>query len=256
MKKLAGFVLALFGFIAPGHAEKLVSSLSTHQVLISSSFTGTELVLFGSVERDAATVARRGGYDLVVTVIGPKQTLVTRKKERVLGIWTNAEARTFIEAPAYLAVLSNRAIDQVTSRENAQKLAIGLANIPIQQKVGISIVPSQPDDTFRNALVRLREAHGLYREEANAVTFLTPNLFRAGIQIPAEAPLGTYEVDIKLFADGTNLAQTTSALEIVKVGVEQYVASAARDHALLYGLTTMFMALFTGWLASVIFRKD
>jgi uncharacterized protein (TIGR02186 family) len=239
-----------------GRAERLVSSLSSHQVLISSSFTGTELVLFGSVERDATTVARRGGYDLVVTVIGPRQTLVTRKKDRILGIWTNTSSRTFVEAPAYLAVLSNRPVDTITTPDNMEKLNVGLANVPLPVRVGISKVLSVPDDTFRNALIRLRAAHGLYREEANAVTFLTPNLFRATIKIPAEAPLGSYEVDIKLFADGANLAQTSSALEIVKVGVEQYVASAARDHALLYGLVTMLMALATGWLASVIFRRD
>lgn len=240
----------------PARAERLVSSLSSHQVLITSNFTGTELVLFGSVERDAATVARRGGYDLIVTVIGPRQTLVTRKKNRVLGIWANTASRTFTEAPAYLSVLSNKQLDQITSPENIQRLGIGLANVPIPVRVGISKVTSVPGDTFREALIRLKGSHGLYREETNAVTFLTPNLFRASIKIPAEAPLGSYEVDIKLFADGANLAQTSSALEIVKVGVEQYIANAARDHGLLYGLATMLMALATGWLASVIFRRD
>ncbi len=256
-RSLAAFALiALAAACAPAQAEKLVSSLSTHQVMISSSFTGTELVLFGSVERDGSTVPRRGGYDLVVTVAGPRQTLVTRKKDRVLGIWANAESRAFTEAPTYLAVLSNRPIDAITTPETMQKLGLGLANVPFFQQAGISKVLTVPDDTFRNALIRLKGTHGLYREENNAVTFLTPNLFRASIQIPAEAPLGTYEVDIKLFADGASLAQTTSALEIVKVGIEQYVASTARDHALLYGLATMLMALATGWLASVIFRRD
>jgi uncharacterized protein (TIGR02186 family) len=244
------------GIVTPAAGEKLVSSLSTHQVLITSSFTGTELVLFGSVERDAATVPRRGGYDLVVTVMGPHQTLVTRRKRHVLGIWTNAQSRTFVDVPAYLAVLSNRPIGEIAPPEVTQKMSIGLRNFPLAQRTGISKVLSVPDDSFRNALIRLKNEHGLYREEANAVTFLTPNLFRAGIQLPAEAPLGTYEIDIKLFADGTNLAQTSSALEIVKVGVEQLVASAARDYALLYGLATMLMALVTGWLASVIFRRD
>jgi uncharacterized protein (TIGR02186 family) len=250
----AAILLALAAF--PARAERLVSSLSSHQVLISSNFAGTELVLFGSVERDAAAVPRRGGYDLVVTVIGPRQTVVTRRKSRVLGIWTNSASRTFTEAPAYLAVLSNKQLDQITPVESMQRLGIGLANVPIDVLAGISKVPSVPDDTFREAMIRLKGTHGLYREEANAVTFLTPNLFRASIKIPAEAPLGNYDVDIRLFADGTSLAQTSSALEIVKVGVEQYIANAARDHGFLYGLATMLMALATGWLASVIFRRD
>jgi uncharacterized membrane protein YfcA len=44
--------------------------------------------------------------------------------------------------------------------------------------------------------------------------------------------------------------------EVVKVGFEQFVAQAAREYGLLYGFATALMALLTGWLASVVFRKD
>jgi len=88
------------------------------------------------------------------------------------------------------------------------------------------------------------------------VTFLTPTLFRTGIPLPAEVAIGTYDVDIKLFAGGALLARTETAFEIVKVGFEQFVANAARQHSLLYGLATAMMALMTGWLASVVFRRD
>jgi hypothetical protein len=40
------------------------------------------------------------------------------------------------------------------------------------------------------------------------------------------------------------------------VGFEQFVASSARDHGLLYGLATAGLALLTGWIASVVFRRD
>jgi uncharacterized protein (TIGR02186 family) len=243
-------VMSVLG-AAPAAAERLVTSLSTHQVLISSNFTGTELVLFGSIERDAATVARRGGYDIIVTVIGPREGMVARRKGRFLGIWTNVQSYTFDRAPAYLAVLSNRPLDAIASPDIARRMEIGLRNFPLTQASG-----SQPPESFKDALIRLRTERGFYREESSAVTFLTPNLFRASIAIPAESELGNYEVDVKLFADGTNIARTTSALEIVKVGVEQFVANAARDHALLYGLATMLMALLTGWFASIVFRRD
>jgi uncharacterized protein (TIGR02186 family) len=237
--------------VRPAVAERLVTSLSTHQVMISSNFTGTELVLFGSVERDAATVPRRGGYDIIVTVIGPREGMVTRRKGRILGIWTNVESFTFDRAPAYLAVLSNRPLDAIVPPDIARRAEIGLQNFPLTQTSG-----GQPPGLFRDALIRLRTQRGFYREETSAVTFLTPNLFRASIAIPAESELGNYEVDVKLYADGTNIARTTSALEIVKVGIEQFVANAARDHALLYGLATTLMALLTGWFASIVFRRD
>ena len=57
---ILGAALTLVATAAPAAAERLVSSLSSHRVLITPSFTGTELVLFGTVERDAASVPRRG----------------------------------------------------------------------------------------------------------------------------------------------------------------------------------------------------
>ena len=97
---------------------------------------------------------------------------------------------------------------------------------------------------------------GLYYQQPNAVTFLTATLYRAAIPLPANVPTGNYAVDVKLFADGAMVARTTSALEVIKTGFEQYVADAARDNGLLYGLVTALLALITGWFSSVVFRRD
>ena len=88
------------------------------------------------------------------------------------------------------------------------------------------------------------------------MTFLTPTLFRTGIPLPGEVPIGTYDVDIKLFADGALVTRTDTAFEIVKVGFEQFVATTAHQNGFAYGLVTAFMALMTGWMASIVFRKD
>jgi len=239
----------------PAAAERLVVSLSNHHVMITSSYTGVELVLFGSVERDAAATARRGPYDIVATITGPRESLRTRRKQRVLGIWVNTAARTFIDPPSYLAVLASRPLDAITSSENQRRLQLGIANTPFPELIHDDI-GEVSNDPFRAALVRLMHERGLYSEEPNAVTFLTPTLFRAAIPLPAQVPTGNYDVDVKLFADGGLIAHTDSAFEIVKVGFEQFVVNAAREHGLLYGLATALMALATGWLASIAFRRD
>lgn len=253
-------LLAALGALAaspvPAAGERLVASLSNHRVMVTSNFTGEELVLFGGIEQDAASRPRRGGYDIVVTVTGPRQTTVTFRKARMLGIWFNADSRVFENAPAYLAVLANRPLDAITNTETLRRLQLGLDNVPLPQRASVNIADAASDDPFRLAFIKIKTDHGLYREASNGVTFLTPTLYRASIPLPAEVPVGTYEVDVRLFADGAQIARTPSPFEVYKFGFEQIVTSAARDHGLLYGLATAMMAIATGWFASVVFRRD
>jgi len=241
---------------APASAEQLVVSLSSHRVAINSNFVGENLVLFGAIEPDPGKILRPRGYDLVVTVTGPRVTLRTRRKARVLGIWVNVDSREFVRVPSYLAVLGNRPVAAIAQPDALRRLQVGLDNFLLPQRLGPDLADTVHDEPFRQAFVRQQNEHGFYLESANAVTYLTPNVFRAAIPLPANVPTGNYAVDVKLFADGALITRTTSALEVTKAGFEQYVADAARDNGLLYGLATALMALVTGWVASVVFRRD
>ena len=237
-------------------AERLITSLSQHRVGVTSSFTGSEVVLFGGIERETGVLPLRGNYDVAVTVTGPRQNTVVFRKERVLGIWVNYDSRTFENAPGYFSVLTNRKLDTIASAETLRRLQIGLDNLALPQRFESGARESGGDDLFRAALLKLKEDHELYRQESNGVTFLTPALFRASIPLPADVPIGTYEVDVSLFADSAPIARTPSALEIYKAGFEQVVTSTAQSHGLLYGMITAMMAVLTGWFASVVFRRD
>jgi uncharacterized protein (TIGR02186 family) len=155
-----------------------------------------------------------------------------------------------------LTVLSNRTITDITDINTLRRTQTGLARILLPQEISGDIADSIRDDPFRQAFLRLKIERNLYRETQNGVTFLTPALIRAAIPIPDDAPTGNYDIDVKLFADGTLLSRQQTAMEVVKVGFEQFVANAARDYGLLYGLATALMGLLTGWFASVVFRRD
>jgi uncharacterized protein (TIGR02186 family) len=240
----------------PASAERLVVSLSNHRVAVTSNFTGEDLVLFGTIEPDRPRAALRNAYDLVVTVTGPLQTMRTRRKDRVLGIWVNVDAREFVRVPTYLGVLSNRPVGEITNADTARRLQLGLNNFLLPQRIGPDTADTVRDDPFRVAFVKLQAQQGLYRESPTAVTFLTPTVFRVAIPMPANAPTGSYGIDVQLFAGGAVVARTQTALEVMKAGFEQFVAEAARDHGLLYGLFASLMALTIGWFGSVIFRRD
>jgi uncharacterized protein (TIGR02186 family) len=251
----AGLTLCA-ALMPPVRAERLIVSISNHSVTVTPNYSGEELVLFGSIEKDSATPAGRTGYDLAVTVSGPRADIVTRRKERRFGIWINTDYRQFLQVPGYLALFSNRPFDAIASPEVERRQQLGLDNVLLTQRVGPDYADVVPNDAFRRAFIRLQTLHGLYREDTTAVTFLTPTLFRTGIPLPAQVPIGTYQVEIKLFANGALVTRTDTAFEIVKVGFEQFVATNARQNGLVYGLITAAMALMTGWMASIVFRRD
>jgi len=127
----------------PAGAERLVLSISRHQVMVTSSFTGTQIVLFGTIEPDRPGARLRNSYDLVATVVGPRQTAVTRRKERVVGIWANVASRTFVNVPTYLAIMSNRPFEEIAETDLLRRQQIGLDYFVLTQQVGSDLADNR-----------------------------------------------------------------------------------------------------------------
>jgi uncharacterized protein (TIGR02186 family) len=253
------WALLLFAMLtlaaAPARAERLVTSVSSSRVLITSSYTGAELVLFGAIERDASSVSRSGPYDIVVTVRGPMQPVVVREKQRLGFVWVNAEQVKYGELPGYLAVYASRPLAEVTSPELRERFQLGVMDVISVRAGGLPMQANRGGD-FHAALIRIRTQQNLFQQVDRGVVFLAPQLFRAGISVPATAPLGNYEVTVMLFGDGAPLATEKSNFEVVKTGFEAGVANLAHGQSFNYGLLTAMLALCFGWLANYMFRRD
>jgi len=240
---------------APAAAERLVTSVSTHRVLITSNFSGAELVLFGAID-DAPPNLQIGAYDVVVSVRGPARSYVTRRKERVLGLWVNADSRDFIQVPSYLAVVTNKPIAEIGSPDFLRRYRVGLDYNVVPPQAGGEATDALPEDTFRGAFLRLKAREGAYNADPKGVTFLTPRFFRAAVTIPGTAQTGDYQVETLLIAKGALLAQQQTAIEVVQAGFEGAVAQEARNHSLFYGFAVALLALTAGLVATLLFRHD
>lgn len=243
---------ALAGASAPAlGAERVVLSVSQPQVLITSSFSGADLVVFGVAEPVDAP-----SPDVVVTVRGPQQTFLTWRKSQVLGLWMNTDSRPFLNVPGFLSVMSNRPIAQMARPEILRSEQLGLARTLLVQRVGTDYADVVPSDPFRTAFLRIQEAHDLYQENETGVDFIASNVFRASLRIPGHAPLGHYEVEVKILRTGQVTAQARTGFEVARTGFEQEIADLARHQALLYGVTVAFGSLVIGFFANLLFRKE
>lgn len=238
----------------PAQAETMIVALSSHRIAITSNYTGAQLAVFGSVERDARTIARADGYDIVITVSGPRRMLVVREKEPIGPFWINRTQRRFADTPAFITVSSNRPTTEIAADEAGRRLKIGLANALVPQLAGLELDAGEA--RFRDALIRVKGGGNLFTETQRGVTFLSPSLFTARIDLPATAPTGNYDVEVMLLAGSVPLARQNTNFELVKMGMEQRIAAAASDNRWLYGLTTVLLALSFGWLANLLLRRD
>lgn len=250
----AGMLLAGMAALpgaGPAGAERLVLSVSQPQVRITSSFTGADLVVFGVAEG-----ADDRPVDVVVTVRGPAETFTTWRKSRVLGLWVNTDSRTFMEVPAFLAVLTSRPAEAMASPETLRLEQIGLSRNILLQRVGPDFADVVPSDPFRAAFVRIQGQQGLYREDPAGVTFLAPRVFRAEVSIPGIAPLGRYTVSAKVLQDGVLVASQLSAFDVQKTGFEQKIAELSQRDGLLYGLVVALGSLVVGFFGNLLFRRE
>ena len=234
-------------------AEKpvLVPDISARQVQIRYSFTGAQLLLFGAVVYPGGRPPDRQ-VDIAVVLRGPVQPILLREKEKIAGIWMNADSNRFRSAPSFYAVASSRPIADLIDERTAAIYELGVHNL--QLSPGGGALPEK-ERRFEAGLLDLRERRNLYQENPHGVEISGGVLYRAVITIPSQVPVGTYTAETFLIDRHKVIAAATRDIQIDKSGFERYVALAARRHRFLYGLTCVFLSLGLGWAAAAAFRR-
>ena len=252
MKRRLASILAVAALTLTG-ADKptLVPDVSSRQIQIRYTFAGAELLLFGAIVYPDGRVPKKPP-DVVVVVKGPAEPIIVREKQRIAGIWMNADSSRFRSAPSFYAVASSAPVAKLVDERTAAIYELGVHNL--QLSPGTSALPDRAR-RFEAGLLDLRQRQHLYSESDHGVEITDGVLYRATINIPSQVPVGTYTAETFLVADGRVLAAATRDIEIGKSGFERFVALAARRHSALYGLFAVLMSLALGWSAAAIFRR-
>ncbi|MBZ9918855.1 MULTISPECIES: TIGR02186 family protein [unclassified Mesorhizobium] len=259
LKALATAALLSLIAAAPAKAqtpptESVQIGLSTDKVSITAGFSGADLTIFGSLENPDPLVARQGRYDIIVVLEGPPKPVVVRRKDRVLGVWVNLESETFENVPVSYSVATTRPLQDITEPNSYRQLSLGASNL-YMQPADAGDSPATIEE-FTAALRERKAATGLYSENVGGVQFLSQNLFRATVRLAPNVPVGTHKARAFLFKSGLFIKESSAQLEIRKSGFEQSIFRVAHDYSFLYGVFAISLAMVTGWLGRLIFRKD
>jgi uncharacterized protein (TIGR02186 family) len=243
------WVFALVFLALPAWAETVVLGLSQNEIAITTSFDGSEILVFGAVKRET-TVPEGPPLEVVITVAGPSVPVIVRRKDKRFGIWVNTDAVEVDRAPSFYAVATSGDLDDVLrdTEDLRHKVSVPRAIRSVGAPMSITDATN-----FTEALIRIRSNSELYQLRENSVIVDEQTLFRSRIELPAALTEGAYETRIFLTRDGEVISVYETAIDVRKVGLERWLFSLSRNQPFLYGLMSLAIAVFAGWGASAAF---
>jgi uncharacterized protein (TIGR02186 family) len=241
-------LIALIGvaLAGPAAAKGIVADVDDHLVEITTDFAGQDILVFGAID---------GPGDVVLVMRGPAGRLLVHRKARFAGIWVNAESIEFDDVPSLYGVASSRPLFEIMTPDVLDRYQLGVGRVRFEAAEGE--VPGLAP--FRAALVQQKKKQGLYADRVGRVTFIGATLFRANLHLPSNVPTGTFLIDVYLVRDGKIVDAQNMPLIISKVGfgadVYKYANARSIAQRFAYGVTAVLVALLTGWIAHLMFRK-
>ncbi|NGP17233.1 TIGR02186 family protein [Devosia aurantiaca] len=253
MTRLLALFAVLLSFALPAQAQRLISGVSNDTVQITSSFDGERLTFFGTIAPEAGATEQTvsGPFQVVIVVLGPTQDRVAREKTNNFGIWLNTEQVEFRRFPSYFHVLSNKRLLEISD------IATLNANYILPESYAMAPNPAGFMKTlnFGRELIRLMSEDGLFGVQETGVQFMSDTFYTAQLTLPSSAPPGPYIAQTYLFKNGELIARKSEGFAVRKIDFERFLAQSATQYPLLYGIACVILALFTGWLGGVIFKR-
>ncbi|MCF1709171.1 TIGR02186 family protein [Tabrizicola sp. J26] len=235
---------------AQGDGETVVAGLSQNEVSITARFSGSEIMVYGAVKRDAPPPASPA-LDVIVTVEGPLTPVVVRKKNRRYGLWINTESVEIDAAPSFYAVATTGLLRDVLSDTDDLRYKVTIPRAI--RAVGIA-GEAEDASSFTDALIRVRAEQGAYILNQNAVSLTQETLIRTDVALPANLIEGIYKVRIFLTRGGRVIDVSENEIDVRKEGLERWLTNLAHNQPLAYGLLSLAIAALAGWAASEAFR--
>jgi uncharacterized protein (TIGR02186 family) len=251
MKRLLLALLLVVAAAAPVVAERLVSTVSSTSILITSSFDGATISLFGNIEGDTPDAPASGSYNVIAVITGPLQDRVARLKTNNFGIWSNTDSVEFRHFPSFYAVISSGRLETIATPEFLAEKAIR----PEDQARLAALSTGLRAERFGAELVRLMTEEGHFVMRDDGIRFLSGTAYSVNLSLPSDVANGPFLVRTYVLKNGELVAERGEGFSVRKSGFENFVFIASRQQPLLYGLAGVMLALGTGWLAGVAFRR-
>ena len=227
--------------------DSVIGGLSARNVSINTTFTGSNILVFGTIKR--SNNEKIIPSDIIVEVLGPEITITVRKKKKIFGIWINSDPIKIYNSPSFYSILATNKLDDILNKNERSSAKIGRAQF---------FDSNNSDPNYIDAVkaqMRIKNKEGSYIFNNPPISLKENSLFSASITLPANLTEGDYKIKIYLIQSGKVTNSYADIIQVRKVGLEKWLYKTAHNQPLFYSVFSIILALFSGWGASAIFRR-
>jgi Putative transmembrane protein (Alph_Pro_TM) len=239
------------------------SQVAVRRVLISLSFSGNRVFLFGRMPA--------GADDLLAVMEGPSPGPIRlMEKGRVGPFWLGVHQYSLTRAPGYYWVDLHCAacngllhcehgadLDRLNRALASHGVAVGPSAVRSRARIErLSGTLAQVEAVrVLDGFWGLESRRGLYGIRENAIRVSADRAFYHVFVLPTQAPEGKYHITTYFLAGDRLVGTAENDLFVSKSGLVGWLSRLAKRSGLTYGLFTIAIAIGAGWLAGTLFRR-
>jgi hypothetical protein len=244
-------VLLLLGcamMVAPAGAQGAAPGLVVvpDRVEIGAFYRGSEVSISGTIPV---------GAEAVVEVTGKETAEKLLRKGRRGGLWMNVGELEVRGVPSlYLAMSTSSVL-------LSQATGGGAWGYPaLTRKMELAGPGTAAEQAqLRDQFIKLKESQGLFGVFPGALTVASgpgnSRTVKGVFTLPTKIKPDTYKVRLSVIEQGKVTAVDPGELTVVMAGFPAMLKELAHNHALLYGVLAVVIAIVTGFSMGYLFKK-
>jgi hypothetical protein len=238
-------VLLVISLAGSAQAESATFQLTPDVVEINSFFQGRNVAVTGTLPE---------GLSAVVEVMGPTTQQHFMRKGRRGPLWMNVGEISVTGVPSLYLVLSSAADLLAGSHIHA---AWGFPAL-IQRISLTGDVQENEQDKFKHQFLELKESEQLYGAWPGGLKLSPAGDGRQKVAgkfwVPSNIKPDTYKVCLTTVREGHAVDKACIDLPVQMVGFPALLMTMAYEHAALYGLLAIIIALVVGAIMGYLFK--
>ncbi len=221
-------------------------------VSVHLNFHSAHVKLFGVVPE---------GADRIAVILCSSETPETQlaRKERVGPFWMAVKKFHVKNIPGCYQVATSHPVSAFLSSGAPDDSINKLRYENLRNSWDVEMEGGEPADddldVLFHGLIQMKEKQGLYRLDQESIELRKGGLFLSQFDLPAAITAGDYTVDVYAFHGAKLLGIGESTFSVEKAGVVGFLSLMSKEHALLYAILAVGIALAVGFCVSLVFRR-